>query len=232
MGYKHADLLNYAKTKLIMKDAPSVKKATKFSELTPTKQKIVRESYKKFIAKQKGKAPKPAKKPAPKAKKSTGKRTYYFGPVEAIDSEERDDMESYYIEEGWEVYRREGNNIWLRKTMTPKQAKEEVISDKGFSTTMIGNEQSYQQSAKGVFDLHKRAFGHDHYAQVFIRGYGNLNWDGYNLYDKELFGRGKKVGTYENKARLSEWARFGAAQAFTKHDPLELRQSAKGLKLS
>ena len=67
MGYKHADLLNYAKTKLIMKDAPSVKKATKFSELTPTKQKIVRESYKKFISKQKKKsAPKPAKKPAPK----------------------------------------------------------------------------------------------------------------------------------------------------------------------
>ena len=57
MGYKHADLLNYAKTKLIMKHAPSVKNATKFSELTPTKQKIVRDEYKKFIAKQKKKAP-------------------------------------------------------------------------------------------------------------------------------------------------------------------------------
>ena len=88
MGYKHADLLNYAKTKLIMKDAPSVKKATKFSELTPTKQKIVRESYKKFIAKQKGKAPKPAPKPAPKGKKQYTFTIYLptdYSNFEALD---------------------------------------------------------------------------------------------------------------------------------------------------
>lgn len=51
MGYKHADLLNFAKTKLLMKNTANVKNATKFNELTPTKQKLVRSEYKKFIAK-------------------------------------------------------------------------------------------------------------------------------------------------------------------------------------
>lgn len=58
MGYKHADLLNYAKnSNLIIAKGENVRNAKKFSDLTPTKQKIVRDEYKKFIAKQKKKAP-------------------------------------------------------------------------------------------------------------------------------------------------------------------------------
>ena len=53
MRYIDAHLLNYAKTKLSMRDAPSVIKATKFSDLTPTKQKIVRDEYKKRLKKKK-----------------------------------------------------------------------------------------------------------------------------------------------------------------------------------
>jgi len=65
MGYKHADLLNYAKSSnLIIAKGDNVKNAKKFSDLTPTKQRIVRESYKKFISKKKKSAPKPAPKPA------------------------------------------------------------------------------------------------------------------------------------------------------------------------
>ena len=46
-----AVLLKYAKTKMIMKNTPNVKNAKKFSELTPTKQKIARSSYQKDIMK-------------------------------------------------------------------------------------------------------------------------------------------------------------------------------------
>ena len=46
-----AVLLKYAKTKMIMKDTPNVKNAKKFSELTPTKQKLARSSYQKDIMK-------------------------------------------------------------------------------------------------------------------------------------------------------------------------------------
>jgi len=63
MGYKHADLLNYAKnSNLIIAKGENVRNAKKFSDLTPTKQKIVRDEYKKFIAKQKKKS---GSKPAP-----------------------------------------------------------------------------------------------------------------------------------------------------------------------
>lgn len=76
MGYKHADLLNYAKSSnLIIAKGDNVKNAKKFSDLTPTKQRIVRESYKKFISKKKKSAPKPAPKPAPAPK---GKKQYTF----------------------------------------------------------------------------------------------------------------------------------------------------------
>jgi len=91
---------------------------------------------------------------------------------------------------------------------------------------------SYQTRAKRVFEDHKRYFGKPHYAQVEVSGYGTLNWDGYNLYEKGLFSRADKVGTYENDKNLEIWRDFGTAQAFTKFDPLELSRSAKGLKLN
>ena len=92
-------------------------------------------------------------------------------------------------------------------------------------------DKSYVERAKDVFESHKRHFGHDHYALVEISGYGSVNWDGYNLYERELFGRGKKIGTYQNEKNLQEWKDYGRAQAFTKYDPLELKRKAKGLKL-
>jgi len=91
---------------------------------------------------------------------------------------------------------------------------------------------SYQTRAKRVFEDHKRYFGKPHYAQVEVSGYGTLNWDGYNLYEKGLVSRADKVGTYENDKNLEIWRDFGIAQAFTKFDPLELSRSAKGLKLN
>jgi len=91
---------------------------------------------------------------------------------------------------------------------------------------------SYQTRAKRVFEDHKRYFGKPHYAQVEVSGYGTLNWDGYNLYEKGLVSRADKVGTYENDKNLEIWRDFGTAQAFTKFDPLELSRSAKGLKLN
>ena len=48
-------LLRYAKTKMTIKDTPSVINAKFFSDLTPTKQTIVIESYKKQLKKQKKK---------------------------------------------------------------------------------------------------------------------------------------------------------------------------------
>ena len=94
------------------------------------------------------------------------------------------------------------------------------------------NMMSYQTRAKRVFEDHKRYFGKPHYAQVEVSGYGTLNWDGYNLYEKGLTSRGDKVGTYQNDKNLDIWRDFGTAQAFTKFDPLELSRSAKGLKLN
>jgi len=91
---------------------------------------------------------------------------------------------------------------------------------------------SYQTRAKRIFEDHKRYFGKPHYAQVEVSGYGTLNWDGYNLYEKGLVSRADKVGTYENDKNLEIWRDFGIAQAFTKFDPLELSRSAKGLKLN
>lgn len=90
---------------------------------------------------------------------------------------------------------------------------------------------SYRAKAKRVFESHKRHFGHNHYAQVEVKGVGTLNWDGYNLYEKELFSRGDKIGTYQNEKDLKEWEDYGIAQAFTKYDPLELSRDAPGLKL-
>lgn len=46
-------LLRYAKTKMTMKNTESVKNAKKFSDLTPTKQKLVMDSYKKQLKKEK-----------------------------------------------------------------------------------------------------------------------------------------------------------------------------------
>jgi len=46
-------LLRHAKTKMIMKDTENVKNAKKFSDLTPTKQKLVMNSYKKELKKKK-----------------------------------------------------------------------------------------------------------------------------------------------------------------------------------
>ena len=48
-------LLRYAKTKMTMKETESVKNAKKFSDLTPTKQKLVIDSYKKQLKKKKKK---------------------------------------------------------------------------------------------------------------------------------------------------------------------------------
>ena len=93
-------------------------------------------------------------------------------------------------------------------------------------------EKSYQRRAKEVFENFKKDFGgREHYAHVQVGGYHDLNWDGYNLYKKDLFKRGKKVGTYENEAHLEEWRDYGYAQAFTQWDPLELSSNAKGLNL-
>jgi len=46
-------LLRYAKTKMTMKETESVKNAKKFSDLTPTKQRLVMDSYKKQLKKKK-----------------------------------------------------------------------------------------------------------------------------------------------------------------------------------
>lgn len=91
---------------------------------------------------------------------------------------------------------------------------------------------TYQQRAKEIFENFKRDFGgREHYAQVQVEGYHDLNWDGYNLYKKDLHSRGDKVGTYQNEAHLEEWRDYGHAQAFTKWEPLKLDRDAKGLKL-
>ena len=87
----------------------------------------------------------------------------------------------------------------------------------------------YQERAKEVFEGHKKFFGKDHYAQVEIAGLGTVNWDGYNIYEKGLFGKGQWMGTYKNEKHLDEWN--GDSLAFTKYDPLELTIRAKGLKL-
>jgi len=156
MGYKHADLLNYAKTKLIMKDAPSVKKATKFSELTPTKQKIVRDEYKKFIAKQKKKeakksAPKPAPKPAPKDDKTI---TIVRNP-DGVHSKEREkkykaELGEIKTENGKQYYRIKG----VPKVYIQKKAYDDGIrtyddpySNSNFSGNIISND------SKRILDL-------------------------------------------------------------------------------
>ena len=90
---------------------------------------------------------------------------------------------------------------------------------------------SYRTRAKRVFESHKRHFGKPHYARVDISGYGNANWDGYNLYEMGMLRAGDKIGTYQNEKDLKEWEDYGIAQAFTKYDPLELSRDAKGLKL-
>jgi len=53
---KQGFLLRHAKTKMIMGKTTSVKKALKFSELTPTKQKLVIQDYKKQLKKEKKRA--------------------------------------------------------------------------------------------------------------------------------------------------------------------------------
>ena len=95
-----------------------------------------------------------------------------------------------------------------------------------FTTT-----QKYQNEARRVFNNHKSFFGKDHYARVEIQGYGDANWDGYNLYAMGLSRAGNKIGTYQNEKDLEEWKDYGRAQAFTKYDPLELKRGAKGLKM-
>jgi len=95
MGYKHADLLNYAKnSNLVIAKGENVKNAKKFSDLTPTKQKIVRESYKKFISKKKKSAPKPAPKPEP-----SNKDTLPLTSLTPYDPERRKRQgdETYYL---------------------------------------------------------------------------------------------------------------------------------------
>ena len=93
---------------------------------------------------------------------------------------------------------------------------------------------TYIQRAKKVFESHKKYFRKNHFAQVQIQGMRaeTLNWDGYNLYEKELFSSGKKIGTYKNEKDLEIWRDYGIASAFTKYDPLELKSGAKGLKLN
>jgi len=56
-------MLRWAKTKSAFKEQKNVKDAKKFSDLTPAKQRIVKEQYGKKVAKKK-----PAPKPAPKKK--------------------------------------------------------------------------------------------------------------------------------------------------------------------
>ena len=91
---------------------------------------------------------------------------------------------------------------------------------------------SYEERAKAVFQSHKAYFnGNDHYAQVEIGTLGTFNWDGYNLYEKTLFGKGSRVGTYENEERLAEWRDNGRASAFTKYDPLVLNVRSRGLRI-
>ncbi len=91
---------------------------------------------------------------------------------------------------------------------------------------------SYEERAKAVFQSHKAYFnGNDHYAQVQIGTLGTFNWDGYNLYEKKLFGKGSWVGTYENEERLAEWRDNGRASAFTKSDPLVLNVRSRGLRI-
>jgi len=186
----------------------------------------------------------PAPKPANKSKK---KEWWYVGPLSGIDRDDGELIEDVYLDEGWEIYRREGTLIWMKRKLTDKQAKEELryIMPSRPEWNDLGTESSkgkmlkepnvdvltYEEEAKQVFQKFKGIFGHDHFAQVEISGYGTLNWDGYNLYDKELFGRGKKVGTYENKKHLKEWNDYGEAFAFTKYDPLELTRKSPGLKL-
>jgi hypothetical protein len=89
---------------------------------------------------------------------------------------------------------------------------------------------TYQERAKKVFEEHKKFFGKDHYAQVEIAGIGTVNWDGYTLYEKGLFSRADKIGTYKNEKHLDEWN--GDSVAFSKYEPLELNQNAKGLRLT
>jgi hypothetical protein len=91
---------------------------------------------------------------------------------------------------------------------------------------------TYEERAKEVFERHKAYFkGNDHYAVVEIGNRGTYNWDGYNLYERGLFGKGSWVGTYENDNRLEEWRDYGRAQAFTKYDPLVLSVRSRGLSL-
>lgn len=54
-------MLRWAKTKSAYREQKNVKDAKKFSDITPTKQRIIKEQYEKKIAKKK-----PAPKPAPK----------------------------------------------------------------------------------------------------------------------------------------------------------------------
>jgi hypothetical protein len=89
---------------------------------------------------------------------------------------------------------------------------------------------TYQERAKEIFEAHKKFFGKDHYALVEIAGIGTVNWDGYTLYERGAFSRGDKIGTYKNEKDLDEWD--GDSLAFSKYEPLELNQNAKGLRLT
>jgi uncharacterized protein (DUF1919 family) len=51
MGYKHADLLKFARTKMSIKDTDEIKSVKKFNELSKPKQAVVRAEYKKYKAK-------------------------------------------------------------------------------------------------------------------------------------------------------------------------------------
>ena len=103
-----AVLLKFAKTKMIMKDSPSVKNAKKFSELTPTKQKLARSSYENKMAK---KTPQ-KKKPKPPVKKER-RKTYYAG-YDRLDKEAMEMMES----DGWKQSFQYGEFTVLKRLMS------------------------------------------------------------------------------------------------------------------
>ncbi len=115
-------LLRHAKTKMTMKETESVKNAKKFSDLTPTKQKLVINSYKKQLKKKK------------KAKKD------YKLPD--IDKFKPDVPEKYYTrEDTWDfkdlkMYRLPGNYLFRVNF----SGGEEGINEPGYDAPSFNQE--------------------------------------------------------------------------------------------
>ena len=160
-------------------------------------------------------APAP-KKPAPAPKKPAPKKT---------PAPSRKSIEKEAITDAKKKY----NNFTLKQLLKERKR----IYDESQRPKRTNADYAIQFAKNEViYDLLKK-FTKNHFAQVEIQGYGTVNWDGYNLYERGLFRAEtwSKLGTYTNEKDLDEWRDYGIAQAFTKYDPLELKRDAPGLKL-